>query len=135
MASGGWVTDPAGDQPHCVPLVVRAVPDSPAAGNFILPLLEGARAHGSRRQIVSQPALALVPAARVNAKLLPTRLGRPSCTCAQLLPTVGGFAGTEAELPLTGGCGWSYPLPPALWTPRAHGAGTGRPSAWPVRSG
>ena len=135
MASGGWVTDPAGDQPHCVPLVVWAVPDSPAAGNFILPLLEGARAHGSRRQIVSQPALALVPAARVNAKLLPTRLGRPSCTCAQLLPTVGGFAGTEAELPLTGGCGWSYPLPPALWTPRAHGAGRCRPSAWPVRSG
>ncbi len=60
---------------------------------------------------------------------------RRRCMCAQLLPTVAHFAGTETELPLTGRSGWSYPLPPALWTPRAHGAGTGRPSAWPVRSG
>ena len=60
---------------------------------------------------------------------------RRRCMCAQLLPTVGGFAGTETELPLTGRCGWGYPLAPALWTPRAHGAGRCRPSAWPVRSG
>jgi hypothetical protein len=81
-ASGGWVTDPASDQPDGVALVVWAVPDTPAAGDLVLPLLEGPSTHAPGGQLVSQPALALVPAPRVGAKLFPAGFGRPRCVSA-----------------------------------------------------
>jgi hypothetical protein len=133
VTSGRRVADSTGDQPDRVSLVVGAVPDRSAAGDLVLPLLEGSPTHGPGGQPVAQPPLAVVPAPWVpapwvTAKLVPARLGRPWCMGAQVLPTIGSFACAEADFPLVGGRRCCDPFPSALWTPRAHGAGTGRPS-------
>ena len=124
-----WVADVCVGYPYRLGPVVDAVPDPPARGDLVLPLLHRGPVYRSSTERASQRVLAVVSPARVVGDPL------PGCPCvgrggsADLLPSLDRCAVRVANVPAVSRRRWGDSFSPFRHRPQPAGAGTMSPLA------
>ena len=109
------------DQPHCPVAVIYDVADAAAAGHLVLPLLHIAAVVPMGGQVTAEPVLTVMPCSRprVGAEGFQASPGVRQGVAAQFLPSVGGVAGAEPDIPLILRWRDGDPVPATRAHPRA----------------
>lgn len=105
------------DDPHDAAVLVRAVPDPAAGGDFVLPLLESAAPDLPGGELITQAVLTL-GVLRAGGPLGKYDPGFPRIAArdpAEFLPAFGGLGGREPGLPTAGPSRRGNPLAALSW--------------------